>query len=97
MLGISSPTPSVEGLHVVLALSAKRSFKLKSLDVAHAFMPSPIPETELIGLQLPQSVSLTDGSLAYLVLARASNGLRDASLAWLTFIEHHDSIGESDI
>ncbi len=95
MLG-SSPTPSVEGLHVVLALSAKRSFKLKSLDVAHAFMHSPIPDTELIWLQLPQAVSLTDRSLAYLVLARASNGLRDASLAWLTFVEHHDSIGESD-
>lgn len=54
--------------------------------MAHAFMHSPIPPKECIVLQLPQSVSLEDGSLAYLVLYRALNGLRDASLAWLNLL-----------
>lgn len=85
-LGISSPTPSVDGLHFVLALAARRGWQLKSLDVAHAFMHSPIPKKECIVLQLPQSVSLEDGSLAYLVLYRALNGLCDASLAWLNLL-----------
>ena len=85
-LGISSPTPSVDGLHFVLALAARRGWQLKGLDVAHAFMHSPIPPKECIVLQLPQSVSLADGSLAYLVLYRALNGLRDASLAWLNIL-----------
>ena len=85
-LGISSPTPSVDGLHFVLALAAQRQWQLKGLDVAHAFMHSPIPKSECIVLQMPQSVSLVDGSLAYLVLYRALNGLRDASLAWLNLL-----------
>ena len=85
-LGISSPTPSVDGLHFVLALAAQRQWQLKGLDVAHAFMHSPIPKSECIVLQMPQSVSLEDGSLAYLVLYRALNGLRDASLAWLNLL-----------
>ena len=42
-LGISSPTPSVDGLHFVLALAAQRQWQLKGLDVAHAFN-SPIPK-----------------------------------------------------
>ena len=41
-LGISSPTPSVDGLHFVLGLVARRGWQLKWLDVAHAFMHSPI-------------------------------------------------------
>ena len=49
-------------------------------------MHSPIPKSECIVLQMPQSVSLVDGSLAYLVLYRALNGLRDASLAWLNLL-----------
>ena len=85
-LGISSPTPSVDGLHFVLALAAQRQWQLKGLDVAHAFMHSPIPKSECIVLQMPQSVSLEDGSLAYLVRYRALNGLRDASLAWLNLL-----------
>ena len=85
-LGISSPTPSVDGLHFVLALAAQRLWQLKGLDVAHAFMHSPIPKSECIVLQMPQSVSLEDGRLAYLVLYRALNGLRDASLAWLNLL-----------
>ena len=64
-LGISSPTPSVDGLHFVLALAAQRQWQLKGLDVAHAFMHSPIPKRECIVLQMPQSVSFEDGSLAF--------------------------------
>ena len=89
-LGISSPTPSVDGLHFVLALAARRGWQMKGLDVSHAFMHSPISKKECIVLQLPQSVSLPDGSLAYLLLYRALNGLRDASLAWLNLLS--DSI-----
>ena len=63
---------------------------MKGLDVSHAFMHSPISKKECIVLQLPQSVSLPDGSLAYLLLYRALNGLRDASLAWLNLLS--DSI-----
>ena len=42
-LGFSSPTPSIEGLHCVLTLAANRNYRLCSMDIAHAFMHSPIP------------------------------------------------------
>ena len=45
-LGISSPTPSVDGLHFVLALAARRGWQMKGLDVSHAFMHSPISKKE---------------------------------------------------
>ena len=41
-LGISSPTPSIEGLHFILTLAAQRALRLKGLDVSHAFMHSCI-------------------------------------------------------
>ena len=40
-LGFSSPTPSIEGLHCVLTLAG--NYRLCSMDIAHAFMLSPIP------------------------------------------------------
>eukprot|EP00435_Cladocopium_sp_Y103_P008660 s3819_g2.t1 len=89
-LGISSPTPSIEGLHFVLTLAAQRALCLKGLDVSHAFMHSPLPRGLVIVLKLPQSVSLPDGSQAYLLLYKALNGLRDASLHWLNLLS--DSI-----
>ena len=89
-LGISSPTPSIEGLHFLLSLSAQRGLRLKSLDVSHAFMHSPLPPNLYIILKLPQSVSLHDGSPAFLLLYKALNGLRDASLHWLNLLS--DSI-----
>ena len=89
-LGISSPTPSIEGLHFVLSLSAQRGIRLKSLDVSHAFMHSPLPPNLYIILKLPQSVSLHDGSPAFLFLYKGLNGLRDASLRWLNLLS--DSI-----
>eukprot|EP00435_Cladocopium_sp_Y103_P006580 s1858_g2.t1 len=89
-LGISSPTPSIEGFHFVLALAAQRGLRLKGLDVSHAFMHSPLPFGLVIVLKLPLSVSLPDGSQAYLWLYKALNGLRDASLHWLNLLS--DSI-----
>ena len=70
-LGISSPTPSVEGLHFVLTLAAQRALRLKGLDVSHAFMHSPLPYGLVIVLKLPLSVSMPDGSQAYLLLYKS--------------------------
>eukprot|EP00435_Cladocopium_sp_Y103_P028761 s4770_g7.t1 len=56
------------GLHFVLTLAAQRALRLKGLDVSHAFMHSPLPKGFVIVLKLPQSVSLPDGSQAYLLL-----------------------------
>jgi len=89
-LGISSPTPSIEGLHFVLLLASRRALRLKGLDVSHAFMYFPLPRGLVIVLMLPLSVSMMDGSPAYLLLYKALNGLRDASLHWLNLLS--DSI-----
>ena len=67
-LGISSPTPSIEGLHFVLSLASRRALRFKGLDVSHAFMHSPLPHGLVIVLNLPLSVSMMDGSPAYLLL-----------------------------
>ena len=85
-MGYSSPTPSVESLHVILAHAAVNDFALRSLDISHAFMHSPLPQSETIILKLPQSVSLPDGTQAFLHLRKALNGLRDASLHWLNLL-----------
>ena len=47
-LGFSSPTPSIEGLHLFLTLASNRNYRLLSVDVSHAFMHSPIPKDEWI-------------------------------------------------
>ena len=85
-LGYSSPTPSIEALHLVLAISASRGFRLRSLDVGHAFMNSPISSAQKIVLKMPLSVSLQSGEPSYLILSKALNGLRDASLCWLQLL-----------
>ena len=85
-MGYSSPTPAVESLNIILAYAALHDYRMKSLDISHAFMHSPLPKSELIILKMPQSVSLDDGSPAFLRLERALNGLRDASLHWLTLL-----------
>ena len=85
-LGFSSPTPSIESLHCVLTLAANRNYRLCSMDVAHAFMHSPIPRGEHICLRMPMSISYDDGSMVYLYLHRSLNGLRNASLHWLQLL-----------
>ena len=86
-LGFSSPTPSTEVLHIVLAISATRGWRLRALDVSHAFMHSPLPGGMRIILKLPQSISSIDGQILYLDLLRSLNGLRDAGLHWLTLLK----------
>ncbi|CAK9021256.1 Copia protein (Gag-int-pol protein) [Cleaved into: Copia VLP protein [Durusdinium trenchii] len=85
-LGFSSPTPSIEALHLILAISATRRYLLRSLDISHAFMHSPLGKDMHVVLKLPLSVSLDDGQPAFLVLDKALNGLRDASLCWLQLL-----------
>ena len=85
-LGYSSPTPSTEALNMILTSAAVHDWRLTSLDVSHAFMHSPLPSSETIILKMPMSISLSDGSPCHLLLKRALNGLRDASLHWLNLL-----------
>ena len=85
-LGFSSPTPSCEILHIVLSIASEKGWRMRSLDVSHAFMQSPLPGQVRIILKLPQSISTLTGELAYLDLLRSLNGLRDASLHWLQLL-----------
>lgn len=85
-LGFSSPTPSAEALYLVLVLSTSHDLRLATLDISHAFMHSPLPDSQVIILRLPLSVSHVDGSVAFLQLGRSLNGLRDASLHWLNLL-----------
>ena len=85
-LGFSSPTPSIEGLHATLTLAANRSYLFRSLDVAHAFMHSPMPKDEHVVLRLPLSVSFESGDPVFMYLFRSLNGLRNASMHWLSLL-----------
>ena len=85
-LGFSSPTPSIEGLHAILTLTANRGYIFRALDVAHAFMHSPMPAGEHVALRLPLSVSFEDGQPVFMYLFRSLNGLRNASMHWLSLL-----------
>ena len=87
-LGFSSPTPSCEILHVVLSIAAEKGWRMRALDVSHAFMHSPLPGQMRIILKMPQSISTLTGELVYLDLLRSLNGLRDASLHWLQLLSN---------
>ena len=82
-LGFSSPTPSIESVHLVLALAATRRMRLRGLDASHAFMHSPLGQDVHVVLKMPLPISFPSGEATYYVLEEALNGLRDASLAWL--------------
>ena len=91
-LGFSSPTPSIESVHLVLAMAATRKMLLRALDVSHAFMHSPLGTGVHVALKMPLSISFPSGEATYYLLEKALNGLRDASLAWLqllTFTVEH--------
>ena len=91
-LGFSSPTPSIESVHLVLAMAATRKMLLRALDVSHAFMHSPLGTGVHVVLKMPLSISFPSGEATYYLLEKALNGLRDASLAWLqllTFTVEH--------
>ena len=83
-LGFSSPTPSIESLHLILAISATRRYRLRSLDIGHAFMHSPLNSKVII--KLPLSVSLVNGEPSYMMLDKSLNGLREGSLCWLQLL-----------
>ena len=85
-LGFSSPTPSIESVHLVLAMAATRKMLLRALDVSHAFMHSPLGTGVHVVLKMPLTISFPSGEATYYVLEKASNGLRDASLAWLQLL-----------
>ena len=85
-LGFSSPTPSIEGLHAILTIAANRGYIFRALDVAHAFMHSPMPQGEHVALRLPLSVSFEDGQPVFMYLFRSLNGLRNASMHWLSLL-----------
>ena len=85
-LGFSSPTPSIEGLHATLTFAANRGYLFRSLDVAHAFMHSPMPRKEHVVLRLPLSVSFENGDPVFMYLFRSLNGLRNASMHWLSLL-----------
>ena len=85
-LGFSSPTPSIEGLRAMLTLAANRGYLFRSLDVAHAFMHSPMPRNEHVVLRLPLSVSFESGEPVFMYLFRSLNGLRNASMHWLSLL-----------
>ena len=85
-LGFSSPTPSIEGLHLFLTLAANRNHRLLAVDVSHAFMHSPIPKDEWIILRMPLSVSFESGEPVHMLLHRSLNGLRNASAHWMLLL-----------
>ena len=87
-LGFSSPTPSIEGLHLMMTLTANRNNRLSSIDISHAFMHSPLPPGEWVVLRLPLSISFSNGEAVYLLLFRSLNGLRNASAHWISLLSN---------
>lgn len=84
--GVSSPTPSTEGLKLCLALGAKFAMHLISLYVS-AFMHTPLSSKGKYMVKLPLSVTWSDDhSPMHLELRRVLNGLRPASLEWLNYV-----------
>ena len=77
--GIYSPTTTLEGLRVLLALLSQ-SGSLVSGDVSVAFMHADCARPEVI--QMPCNVSLEKGGNVFVRLVKAVNGLRSAPLSW---------------
>ena len=89
-LAISSPTPSVESLRMVLGASCGiwgAELALYAIDVSQAFMNSPLRDKERIVLRMPLSISTTSGEPIFLEAHKALNGLRVASLTWSVFLK----------
>ena len=89
-LAISSPTPSVESLRMVLGASCGiwgAELSLYAIDVSQAFMNSPLRDKERIVLRMPLSISTTSGEPIFLEAHKALNGLRVASLTWSVFLK----------
>ena len=84
-MGISSPTPSADSLFLLLGLAGERDGTLGSADVAHAFMATPLSKRDVI-IRLPLSISSLAGEALYMHLDKALNGLRSASLEWVSYL-----------
>ncbi|CAE7832618.1 unnamed protein product [Symbiodinium sp. CCMP2592] len=83
-LGLSATTPSLEALRTLLAIAAKDSMDIATLDVSTAFLHSPLPKGEKAVIMLPRDVSSRSDyyAPAYMILDQAMNGLRVAAKAW---------------
>ena len=84
-LAISSPTPSVESLRMVLGAASGSwgvELSLHAIDVSQAFMNSPLRDHERIILRFPLSLSTMSGEPIFIEAHKALNGLRVASLTW---------------
>ena len=78
--GIYSPTTTLEGLRLLLALVSE-SGTLISGDVSVAFMHADCARVEVI--QMPSNVTLSKkGGVVFVELRKAVNGLRSAPLSW---------------
>ena len=92
--GIYSPTTSLEGLRLLLALLCRRGSVL-SCDVSVAFMHAAVSRPEYV--ELPSNVSIADSKIpqkagnkkVYLRLHKAMNGLRSAPLSWYKELSSH--------
>ncbi|CAE7318825.1 unnamed protein product [Symbiodinium sp. CCMP2592] len=83
-MGLSATTPSLEALRTLLAIAAKDSMDIATLDVSTAFLHSPLPKGEKAVIMLPRDVSSRSDYYApvYMILDQAMNGLRVAAKAW---------------
>ena len=84
-LGISSPTPSVDGLHFVLALAAQRvaAQRIRCCACFHALSHSE----KWVHRIANASICIPWGrQLSLPCSVQGLNGLRDASLAWLNLL-----------
>lgn len=92
-LGFSSPTPSIEGLHCLLTMSANRNFRLNSVDIAHAFMHSPMPAGEHVCLKLPLSATfrrrVTCTFVSLQITERAEERVNALALAFICHNQVH--------
>ena len=82
--GIYSPTTSLEGLRLLLALLCKRGSVL-SCDVSVAFMHAAVSRPEYVELPSNVSIASSKGKLekgSRVRLRKAMNGLRSAPLSW---------------
>ena len=88
--GISSTTPSIESLRLLLGAATGmwtggRGFNLHGIDVSQAFMNSPL--TVKVCVRLPSSISTLDNEPVFLEAYKGLNGLRIASLTWVLFFD----------
>ena len=86
-LGISSPTPSTESLKMAVAVGGHANSYVTTLDCSAAFMHTPLGKERKVIVKLPVSISWEDLSPVYVDLERSLNGLRSASLDWLSFVQ----------